>query len=107
METQKKVQLGKHSISYGKTTKTFMDKAGAGIAKMLIRLAILYFIWYQLYFLYGFELTFIILCFFVSCNLGDGIGEIKKIRELLEKEKEVEKEKPDEPDEDKKPIWKE
>ena len=101
METQKKVQLGKHSISYGTQTKKFIDKAGAGIAKMVIRLLILYFIWYQLYFLYGFELTFIILCFFVSCNLGDGIGEIKKIRELLEKKNEAEKEP------EKKPIWKE
>ena len=41
-------------------------------------------------------------------NIADGMGEIKKIRELLEKKKEVEKEKPDEKsDEDKKPIWKE
>lgn len=97
METQKKIQLGKHSISYGKTTKTFMDKAGSTIAKLVVKLIIFYFIYLQLLTLWGRDATFLLLFFFISYNIADGATEIKKIREQLEILNETER----------KPIWKE
>lgn len=97
METQKKIQLGKHSISYGSKSKKFLDKAGAGIAKLAVKLFIFYFIYLQLLTLWGVEATFLLLFFFMGYNIADGMGEIKKIRELLEKQTETEK----------KPVWKE
>jgi len=105
METKKKIQLGKHSISYGKTSKKFLDKAGAGIAKLAVKLFIFYFIYLQLLTIWGVEATFLLLIFFMGYNIADGMGEIKKIREQLEKLTEPEK-KPEEKPE-KKPIWKE
>ena len=85
-----------------------MDKAGAGIAKLVVKMLIFYFIYLQLLTIWGTEATFLLIFFLMGYNIADGMGEIKKIRELLEKKKEVEKEKPDEKsDEDKKPIWKE
>jgi ABC-type transport system involved in Fe-S cluster assembly fused permease/ATPase subunit len=90
----KKIQLGKHSISYGEKTKTIINKAGTNIGKLIVRLLILYFIWIQLYNLWGFQLTLLTMFFYFTITISDGLGEFKKIREQLEKLNET-NQKPD------------
>ena len=95
--TRKKINLGKHSVSYGKPTKKFVDKAGGYIGKMAIKLIIFYFVYLQLLVLWGRDATFLLLFFFISYNIADGAAEIKKIREALQELNEAQK----------KPEWKE
>lgn len=94
---RKKINLGKHSVSYGEPTKNILGKAKGYIGQMVIKLVIFYFVYLQLLTLWGRDATFLLLFFFISYNIADGATELKKIREALQKLNETEK----------KPEWKE
>jgi len=90
-DVRKKINLGKHSISYGQITKNLLNKAGAAIGKLAVKLIIFYFVYAQLLTLWGRDATFLLLFFFISYNISDGASELKKIREALQELNEANK----------------